>query len=331
WAVKVINGMLRNAQRDKDILKEAISDSVSVQTSHPKWLVDALTTAWPESTAKILAANNEPGPMSLRVNPSHYTRDAYLAKLEAAQISAKASEVANSGIVLATPTDVSKLPDFAEGACSVQDEAAQLAAQLLDPQENDTILDACAAPGGKTTHLLEKQPKIKSLVALDSDADRLKRVSENLERLKLSAEVICEDLSHYCEQQVANSFDRILLDVPCSATGVIRRHPDIKWLRKRKDIPALALTQLQLLKACWPLLKPGGTLLYATCSVLPQENERVVGQFLKQEPSASEEILVFSANTLDAIGEIKTSIGRQLLPTVNGHDGFYYAKLRKAN
>ena len=330
WAVKVINGILRNAQREKETLKQKISRSEAVTTSHPQWLVDLLKAAWPNHYDKVLAANNEPAPMTLRVNEQRQNRDAYLKQLKDSQIDAKSGELAASAIQLNEPVDVNKLPGFAEGTCSVQDEAAQLAAHLLDPQPGERILDACAAPGGKTTHLLEKQPDIEQLVALDNDPNRVKRIHENLTRLDLSATVVCQDLTSYCEAQQQSKilFDRILLDVPCSATGVIRRHPDIKWLRKRKDIAALTKTQLELLSACWQLLKPGGTLLYATCSVLPQENERIINQFLKQSADASEEIIVSIADK--CANHVASNIGVQLLPQKQGHDGFYYAKLRKS-
>lgn len=331
WAVNVINGMLRRAQREKAELQANISQSETVQSSHPQWLIDLLKSAWPQHYQQILAANNEPAPMTLRVNEQKAAVIEYLHQLEQIRICAHQSELSPTGIVLEKPMAVDDLPGFSEGACSIQDEAAQLAAHLLDPQPNELILDACAAPGGKTTHLLEKQPAIKRLVAVDNDAQRLTRVTENLTRLNLSAQVVCQDLATYCQEQLqqGNLFDRILLDVPCSATGVIRRHPDIKWLRKRKDISTLANTQQQLLAACWKILQPGGVLLYATCSVLPQENERVVKQFIKQTPTASEEIILLRSDIHNKLQKAATSVGRQLLPESGGSDGFYYAKLRK--
>lgn len=333
WAVKVLNGMLRRAQREKVALAAAVPTSVAVTYSHPQWLVDCLKAAWPQHLEKILAANNEPGPMTLRVNERFNSRDTYLEGLREARISARLSDLSPCAIVLDQPVDVNALPGFAEGLCSVQDQAAQLAAHLLDPQPGERLLDACAAPGGKTTHLLEKQSHLAQLVAVDNDPQRIARIHENLTRLKVSADVVCQDLLAYCQSvsEQGPAFDRILLDVPCSATGVIRRHPDIKWLRKRKDIAALAATQLQLLQACWSILKDGGTLLYATCSVLPQENERVIHQFLKTESSASEAVIVLKSDTQQRLQAIKVSAGCQLLPEIGGSDGFYYAKLRKSD
>ena len=320
WAVKVINGMLRTAQRDKAMLESSLPDSTPIQTAHPKWLVDALEAAWPEQSKVILKANNEPGPMCLRVNQQQGTREQYLAQLKERNIAARAGEWADSAVYLEKPRDVMELPGFAEGRVSVQDEAAQLSALLLDPQPGERILDACAAPGGKTGHMLERQPDLAEVVALDMDAQRLVRVQENLDRLQLSATLCHASLEQYALDHPGEAFDRILLDAPCSATGVIRRHPDIKWLRKRADIGKLADTQQRLLQIAFSLLKPGGTLLYATCSILPQENSRVINQFLKHQPKASESVI--AAHWGEAC-----EAGRQLFPTRQGHDGFYYARI----
>lgn len=320
WAVKVLNGMLRQAQRNKSNLENTLPDNLAISTAHPKWLVDALTSAWPAQAEKILQANNEPGPMCLRVNRLHGSRDAYLARLNEKQIKARAGEFADSAVYLQQPMDVLELPGFSEGHVSVQDEAAQLSALLLAPQPGDRVLDACAAPGGKTGHILELQPALSELVALDVDNTRLQRVQENLTRLQLRATLVHSDLQQY--NAGAGLFDRILLDAPCSATGVIRRHPDIKWLRKRADIRQLAETQLRLLKVAFNLLKPGGSLLYATCSALPQENNRVVQLFLAHEPLAHE-------IKIDADWGQDAGIGRQLFANEKAHDGFYYAHLMR--
>jgi 16S rRNA (cytosine967-C5)-methyltransferase len=326
WAVKVINGMLRRAQREKATLPSSLPDNTPIQSAHPKWFVDAIEAAWPTQAPGILKANNEPGPMCLRVNQQRTTRDQYLALLQENNLSARAGEYAPSAIYLSNAVDVSELPGFADGLISVQDEAAQLSAFVLQPQAGERILDACAAPGGKTCHLLEMQPALAELVALDMDARRLQRVQENLERLQLQAAIVHASLEDYAHQLQAEGhtkpmFDRILLDAPCSATGVIRRHPDIKWLRKRSDIGKLAATQTHLLQIAFSLLKPGGTLLYATCSILPQENHRVVAGFLKQQTQAKESVI-------EAEWGIASEASRQLFPTPNSHDGFYYARLQ---
>ena len=322
WAVKVINGMLRTAQREKPNLEKQLPESAAIQTAHPQWLVDTLTAAWPQQANNILKANNEQGPLCLRVNRLRCSRDEYLRLLKQAGIDARPGNLCSSAIYLDKPVAVQLLPHFDEGWASVQDEAAQLSAFLLNPQAGERILDACAAPGGKTCHLREQQPDIGELIALDADAQRLQRVEQNLARLQLSATVVHSTLEDYATHYQGEKFDRILLDAPCSAIGVIRRHPDIKWLRKRSDITKLAATQQRLLEMAFGLLKPGGTLLYATCSVLPQENSRIVHGFLKQQKNAVEDVIVA------AWGEAVES-GRQLFPQVNSHDGFYYARVKR--
>ncbi|NPU90509.1 MAG: 16S rRNA (cytosine(967)-C(5))-methyltransferase RsmB [Gammaproteobacteria bacterium] len=323
WAVKVINGMLRSAQREKQNLEQQLPDSPAIQTAHPQWLIDGLAAAWPDQLNAILRANNEPGPMCLRVNRLRVSRDEYLRLLKTAGIAARAGELADSAVYLEQAMGVQLLPHFDDGWVSVQDEAAQLSAFLLNPQPGERVLDACAAPGGKTGHLLELQPHLGELVALDADAKRLQRVEQNLQRLQLHASVVHSTLEEYAAHFDGPRFDRILLDAPCSATGVIRRHPDIKWLRKRSDIGKLAATQLRLLEMAFGLLKPGGTLLYATCSVLPQENMRVVHGFLKQQKSAVEDLIVAPW------GEA-ADCGRQLFPQIGRHDGFYYARVKRS-
>lgn len=324
WAVKVINGMLRTAQREKALLEKQLPDSAAIRSAHPQWLVDALAAAWPDQLNHILKANNEQGPMCLRVNRLRCSRDDYLRLLKQAGIEARAGTLCTSAVYLEQAVGVQQLPHFADGWVSVQDEAAQLSTFLLNPQPGERILDACAAPGGKTCHLLEQQPQLGELIALDADAQRLQRVEQNLQRLQLSATLVHATLEDYASHYQGEKFDRILLDAPCSATGVIRRHPDIKWLRKRSDISKLAATQQRLLEMAFGLLQPGGTLLYATCSVLPQENNRVVHGFLKQQKQAVEDLIVAPW------GELAEN-GRQLFPQPQGHDGFYYARLKRAS
>ena len=322
WAKALLNAVLRNAQRESEALLVELEHDPVVRTAHPRWLQKTLKAFWPEQWEAICAANNAHPPMILRVNRRHKTRDAYLQLLVESGIEAQPCVFSQDGIVLAEPCDVRNLPGFAEGWISVQDEAAQLAADLLDLAPGQRVLDACCAPGGKTCHILEVEPKLAGVVAVDLEAKRLVRVRENLERLGLSAELIAADGRDTATWWDGKPFQRILLDAPCSATGVIRRHPDIKLTRQPDDIGALATLQGELLDAMWPTLEVGGILLYATCSTLPTENTEVIEAFLARTPGARE---------LDIAGQfgIKQPHGRQLLAQEGGHDGFYYAKLIK--
>ena len=322
WAKALLNAVLRNAQRESETLLAELEHDPVVRTAHPRWLQKSLKAFWPEQWEAICAANNAHPPMILRVNRRHHSRDAYLQLLIEADIEAQPCTFSQDGIVLAEACDVRNLPGFAEGWISVQDEAAQLAADLLDLAPGQRVLDACCAPGGKTCHILEVEPKLAGVVAVDLEAKRLVRVRENLERLGLSAELIAADGRDTATWWDGKPFQRILLDAPCSATGVIRRHPDIKLTRQPDDIAALATLQGELLDAMWPTLDVGGILLYATCSTLPTENTEVIEAFLARTPGARE---------LDIAGQfgIKQPHGRQLLAQEGGHDGFYYAKLIK--
>ena len=322
WAKALLNAVLRNAQREGEALLVELEHDPVVRTAHPRWLQKSLKAFWPEQWEAICAANNAHPPMILRVNRRHHSRDAYLQLLVEAGIEAQPCTFSQDGIVLAAACDVRNLPGFAEGWISVQDEAAQLAADLLDLAPGQRVLDACCAPGGKTCHILEVEPKLAGVVAVDLEAKRLVRVRENLERLGLSAELIAADGRDTTTWWDGKQFQRILLDAPCSATGVIRRHPDIKLTRQPDDIAALATLQGELLDAMWPTLEVGGILLYATCSTLPTENTEVIEAFLARTPGARE---------LDIAGQfgIKQPHGRQLLAQEGGHDGFYYAKLIK--
>ncbi len=322
WAKGLLNAVLRRAQRESgEILAELERDPV-VRTAHPRWLQKSLKAFWPEQWEGICTANNAHPPMILRVNRRHHSRDAYLALLAAAGTPATACTFSQDGIVLEAACDVRDLPGFSAGWISVQDEAAQLAADLLDLAPGQRVLDACCAPGGKTCHLLESQAGLKAVVAVDLEAKRLVRVRENLDRLGLDAELIAADGRDTATWWDGQVFQRILLDAPCSATGVIRRHPDIKLARQADDIAPLAALQGELLDALWPTLEVGGILLYATCSVLPTENTEVIAAFLARTPGARELDLATKAG-------IKQTHGRQLLPIEGGHDGFYYAKLIK--
>ena len=322
WAKGLLNAVLRNAQRDSEALLAELEHDPVVRTAHPRWLQKSLKAFWPEQWEAICAANNAHPPMILRVNRRHKTRNQYLQLLAESDVQAQPCVYSRDGIVLAEACDVRNLPGFAEGWISVQDEAAQLAADLLDLAPGQRVLDACCAPGGKTCHILEAEPQLAGVVAVDLEAKRLVRVRENLERLGLSAELIAADGRDTATWWDGKPFQRILLDAPCSATGVIRRHPDIKLTRQPDDIAALASLQGELLDAMWQTLEVGGILLYATCSTLPTENTEVIEAFLARTPGARE---------LDIAGQfgIKQPHGRQLLAQEGGHDGFYYAKLIK--
>ncbi|TSD79857.1 16S rRNA (cytosine(967)-C(5))-methyltransferase RsmB [Pseudomonas sp. KBS0710] len=322
WAKALLNAVLRRAQRESEALLAELEHDPVVRTAHPRWLQKSLKAFWPEQWEAICAANNAHPPMILRVNRRHHSRDAYLQLLADAGISATPCVYSVDGIVLEVATDVRSLPGFAEGWISVQDEAAQLAADLLDLAPGQRVLDACCAPGGKTCHILEVEKDLAGVVAVDLEAKRLVRVRENLARLGLSAELIAADGRDTATWWDGKPFQRILLDAPCSATGVIRRHPDIKLTRQPDDIAALAVLQGELLDALWPTLEVGGILLYATCSTLPTENTEVIQAFLARTSGARELDLATAAG-------IKQPHGRQLLAQEGGHDGFYYAKLIK--
>ena len=314
--VKVVNGVLRNIQREETPLS---TDSDTLTFNMPGWIIKRLKEAYPDTWQTIVEQSHQRPPMWLRNNRLSQSRDSYLALLAEQEIEASAG-TSDDAILLAQAKDVATLPGFLEGSASVQDGAAQWAASLLAPQANELILDACAAPGGKSCHLLELAPSI-DLVAVDFDAKRLERVQQNLDRLSLKATLIHGDAANINAWWQGDKFDRILLDAPCSATGVIRRHPDIKWLRKNQDIEELAQLQQQILEHCWQWLKPGGTLLYATCSILPQENKQQIQAFLAKTPDAELQAIAQQTDPSD--------IGWQITPGQDNMDGFYYAKLYK--
>ena len=322
WAKPLVNALLRRSQREYHRLKPVLDGSPGARHSHPDWLLDRTRTDWPEQWQTILEANNRRPPQHLRVNLPRNARDSYLVDLERAGIPAQPLDLTPCGVHVTKPVDVNALPGFGDGHVSVQDAGAQLAATLLDPQPGNRVLDACAAPGGKTAHILETQPQIAGITALDVDEKRIALLRATLSRLALEATVIQADAAKTETWWDGRPFDRILLDAPCSATGVIRRHPDIKRLKLPAQVPALQTGQTELLAALWPLLKPGGRLLYSTCSVLREENDRVIDSFLGNHPAARPEV------TRAGWG-IATEYGRQLLPGMDDTDGFYYAVLIK--
>jgi len=325
WATNLVNGVLRQFQRDKSKLDDLVSQNQAFQHNHPAWLEGMLRKSWPAQFADVIAANNSHPPFTLRLNTRRISRSDYLALLADAGsgIDTQVTPYSPYGITLMQACDPRKLPLFAEGLISVQDEAAQLSGDLLQLSPNLRVLDACCAPGGKTGHLLEIEPSLQ-VTALDADERRLGRVRENLARLGVSADIRCGDGTQPNDWWDGKPYDRILLDAPCSATGIIRRHPDIKVLRTPDEIAKLAELQAQLLTRLWPLLAPGGVLLYATCSVMPRENVQIIEAFTQCHPDAI-------CDSLDVDWGIAQSKGRQLLPQAGGHDGFYYARLRKAH
>ncbi len=312
----LINAVLRNYQRNQEELDAHAMSHNSGKYGHPSWLLKLLQDAYPQQWQDIIEANNSKAPMWLRVNHQHHSRDEYQQLLKNENIDSSIHSEASDALKLAAPCDVTKLPGFEKGWVSVQDAAAQLSINYLTPKDGELILDCCAAPGGKTAHILERTQDAQ-VVAIDCDDSRLKRVHDNLQRLQLKAQVICGDARKPKDWWQGEQFDRILLDAPCSATGVIRRHPDIKWLRRGDDIAALAELQSEILDAMWQQLKPGGTLVYATCSITPQENSEQVKAFLARTANAQLE------------GSPVDNPGRQVLPGEEDMDGFYYAILTK--
>ncbi|MGD9786466.1 MAG: 16S rRNA (cytosine(967)-C(5))-methyltransferase RsmB [Sulfuricellaceae bacterium] len=313
-AAGLVNAVLRNFLRRREaLLEQAAAASEEARYDHPQWWIAKLRQQYPHAWSALLEANNQHPPMTLRVNRRQGPAEAYLARLSEAGVEAEL--LGAEAIRLGRPVGVDELPGFREGAVSVQDAGAQRAAPLLDTRDGLRVLDACAAPGGKTAHILELAAV--EMLALDNDGERLERVRENLDRLGLRAELKVGDAARPEQWWDGRPFDRILADVPCSASGVVRRHPDIKWLRREEDIAAFAAGQAAILSALWRTLASGGKLLYATCSVFAEENQRQVAAFLQRQPDAR--LLPLDDSALD---------DGQLLPN-DRHDGFYYALLGK--
>ena len=323
----LVNAVMRRFVAEKATLLSQVDRKLAGRTAHPQWLVKLLEQAWPDCHEGILEANNEHPPLVLRVDLSRKSRNAYIEELAAVDIPASPVEWSPAAVRLERPIAVAQLPGFQEGVVSVQDAGAQLAARLLDAQPHMRVLDACAAPGGKTGHLLEHTPDLE-LVAVDVDDDRVARIRENLERLGRSAQIEIADIREPGLLSSGRPFDRILVDAPCSSTGVIRRHPDIKLLRRVTDIAAFATVQQQILQSAFNLLAPGGRLVYCTCSLLPPENEDVIARLLAAEPSAR--VAAMPPAAALAPGALDRKIGIQLIPgSQAGTDGFYYACIEK--
>ncbi len=322
WAAGLVNATLRNALRQRAHYAPPTAADVEACWNHPQWLVDAIRAAWPEDWRAVLTAAAAHPPFALRVNARRISRDDYLARLRDAGIAASAAPFCPQGVVPDRALPVSRLPGFDEGLVSVQDAAAQLAAPLLDATAGQRVLDACAAPGGKAMHLLETCVGPLDLTALDVDARRLARVTQNAERLGLQCRITCGDAAEPAGWWDGQAYDRILLDAPCSATGVIRRHPDIKLHRRAADLPLLAARQSAILDALWPLLREGGKLVYATCSILPAENDAILATARGRHGD-------FNVLHISADWGRPTAHGRQILSGEHGMDGFYYALIEK--
>jgi len=317
----LVNAVMRNFQRRMPELLSEIQSTESGRYRHPQWWIDALRLAYPREWESVLLESNRHPPMVLRVNRRRLSAKGYLEKLDRAGIPARA--LGHDAVRLEKPRRVERLPGFAAGEVSVQDAGAQRAAPLLDVRDGMRVLDACAAPGGKTGHLLELAQC--ELLAVDADSVRARRIAENLSRLKLSAKVVvgdCRKPEDFCE---GKPFDRILLDAPCSASGVVRRHPDIKWLRRKTDVSEFGRTQAELLEALWRVLAPDGKLLYTTCSVFPEENGAQVDNFLLRHPDAK---MLPLPGLAENDKEAPRPLEGQILPSANS-DGFFYALLKR--
>jgi len=323
WAAGLVNAVLRRFTREKEELINSIKDG-QVRYSHPRWILEKVKTDWPENWTQILEANNQRPAFWLRVNQMQYSAEQYQKLLAENDIESHDSVLADHALKLIKGIDVRLLPGFADGAISVQDVAAQLTVELLNVAENAQVLDLCAAPGGKTCHLLERFKNIDKVFAVELEERRMQRVSENLQRLKFEsrAELIVADAREYKQWWNGDQFERILIDAPCSASGVIRRHPDIKTLRRESDIEQLVILQAEILFSAWQMLAPGGELLYVTCSVFKDENQYQIERFIRDNKDAAE-------IKIESAWGKPCKYGRQLLPGEQDADGFYFCRLRK--
>lgn len=321
WEKNFINAILRNYLRNATEIEQQVTTNQSAKYNHPIWFIDKIKTAWPDKWQNILTANNQHPPMSIRVNNSQITTKEYLELLQTKNIAVKTQPNCPSGIIINKPIKATELPGFNEGLVSIQDLAAQMAVRMLDLNPNDTVLDACAAPGGKTCHILETANNLSKCVAIDIDEQKITKIHDNLQRLQLHAKVMVADCLDTAKWWDGEPFTRILIDAPCSATGIIRRHPDIKLLRTPAEIVHIVQVQKELLKKLWDVLAPGGKLVYATCSILPEENNAQIANFIKTTPDCK------LAN--DIMVNANSKYGLQILPGEDNMDGFFYSVLIK--
>lgn len=325
WAKGLMNKNLRRFLEEKDALLAKVDKTEEAKYVHPQWLIGKIKKAWPEQWQDILAANNLRAPLTLRANLLKNTRDEYLAYLKQHEIDAHAVADCEFALSLDKPMPIENIPGFEEGLVSVQDAAGQFAAKLLNLKPNLRVLDACAAPGTKSTHMLELEPKLGHLTAVEKDPERLMMIKQNFERLNLPRDhfnLVLADVAHTEQWWSGEKFDRILVDAPCSGSGVIRRHPDMKVLREPEDSRNHHQVQVHLLNHLWPLLEKKGLLLYSTCSVFPEENEKTIQEFLQKNPEAK-------IQKFELPFGVAQQYGWQLLPQENGSDGFYYCLITK--
>ncbi len=323
WATAFVNATLRRFQREQTQLTESLQLINSFNFNHPDWYIEKLKHNWPTQWQDILRANDQHPPLTLRVNTQLVSRETLISKLSKEGIDSFETEYSKFGITLSKPTDIVSTEVFQQGLISVQDEAPQLAAELIDPQNDDLILDACSAPGGKLLHILELTKGMNTEVqGLELEQHRADRIKENFDRLDLQCQIHIADATQK-DWWDGRLYDKILLDTPCSATAVIRRNPDIKVMRQSEDIHQLAKLQKQIIANMWAMLAKGGTLVYATCSIFQQENERLIASFCKENEDAIH-------TPIDAGWGMQREFGRQLFPVNEKHDGFYYAVLKKS-
>ncbi|NQZ31175.1 MAG: 16S rRNA (cytosine(967)-C(5))-methyltransferase RsmB [Oceanospirillaceae bacterium] len=321
WATSFVNAALRSFLRKQEEITTALDNNISFKYNHPEWFVQKLMNNWPDHWQQILEANDAHPPLTLRINTAKVSRETFLSELEEQELQGHHCKYSEYGVTLSKPMDITQILGFDEGKFSVQDEAAQLAAQLISPAEGDNILDACSAPGGKLIHLLELSSGTAKIQGLELEPLRAERIIENFERLNLSCPLHIADATKQ-DWWDGKLFNKILLDAPCSATGVIRRNPDIKLLRQPEDIHSIAKLQKQILENMWSMLAEGGIIVYATCSIFPQENEKIVAAFIRNNENAQHQEIKADWGT-------QRDFGRQLFPQQGGHDGFYYAMIKK--
>jgi len=324
WASGLVNGVLRQYLRNKQSIEQQLSAANTFRYSHPNWIINQIQQDWPDQADQILQANNRQGPMCLRVNTQQISRDAYRAQLLALDLECEPHPIAPDALLLTKACDVVQLPGFSQGLVTVQDAAPQLVVELLQLQSGLRVLDGCAAPGGKTTHILQRQADVK-LVSVELSESRMQKIRQTLDRMGLDCELKCADILQTDDWWDGEAFDRILIDVPCTASGVIRRNPDIKIHRTKQDLKNTLALQQKILHSVWSLLKPGGILVYATCSLFKQENEQQIDRFLQTNPAK----LVVLPQQLASQLASHSQLGYQILPAEFEMDGFYLCALKK--